>query len=61
MRIEADQIDRTLRDQDAFLLDVRDAKEIEQLGTIEGYYNIPFSELEKRLGELPKDRPILTA
>ncbi len=31
------------------LLDVREPKEIEDLGTIEGAINIPLNELEKRL------------
>jgi hypothetical protein len=31
------------------------------MGTREGYINIPLRELEKRLGELPKDKAILTA
>ena len=44
-----------------FFLDVREPKEIEELGTLEGYYNIPIGDLEKRLGELPKDKLILTA
>ncbi len=44
-----------------FFLDVREPKEIEELGTLEGYHNIPGGELEKRLGELPTDRLILTA
>jgi rhodanese-related sulfurtransferase len=44
-----------------FFLDVREAKELEELGTLEGYHNIPFPQLEHRLGELPRDRQILTA
>ena len=43
------------------LLDVREPKEIEELGGYEGAINIPVTELEKRLGELPKDKTILTA
>lgn len=38
-----------------FFLDVREPKEIEELGTIEGYVNIPISQLESRLNEIPKD------
>jgi len=40
-RIEAQDIDRVLAESDALLLDVRDPEEIEELGTIEGYVNIP--------------------
>jgi rhodanese-related sulfurtransferase len=38
-----------------FFLDVREPEEIAELGTIEGYVNIPMSQLESRLGEIPKD------
>lgn len=44
-----------------FLLDVRSAEEIAQLGTLKGYANIPIDQLEKRMGEIPKDKPIITA
>lgn len=60
-RIEADEIDQVLADANALLLDVREPEEIEELGTIEGYVNIPIDELESRLGEIPKDKTILTA
>ncbi|OYW13328.1 MAG: hypothetical protein B7X34_00440 [Acidobacteriia bacterium 12-62-4] len=38
-----------------FFLDVREPQELEELGTIEGYVNIPMSQLESRLSEIPKD------
>lgn len=38
-----------------FYLDVREPKELEELGTIEGYVNIPLSQLEDRIKEIPKD------
>jgi hypothetical protein len=60
-RVEADEIDRYILEKKVFFLDVREPKELEELGTLEGYYNIPLGELEKRLGELPKDQLILTA
>lgn len=60
-RVQADQIDKLLADGKTLLLDVREAKEIEELGTIEGAVHIPIGQLEKRMGELPKDRLILTA
>jgi hypothetical protein len=61
MRIGADAIDSVMANPKIFFLDVREPKEIEELGSYEGYVNIPMSQLEARLGELPKDRPILTA
>jgi rhodanese-related sulfurtransferase len=60
-RVKTENIDSTMADGKVFFLDVREAKEIEELGSYEGFVNIPVTELEKRLGELPKDRPILTA
>lgn len=44
-----------------FFLDVREPKELEELGTIRGYVNIPLGELEKRLSEIPKDVLVVTA
>jgi len=44
-----------------FFLDVREPKEIEQLGTIRGYVNIPVSQLEKRYSEIPKEALVVTA
>ena len=60
-RVQADEIDRYILEKKVFFLDVREPREIEELGTLEGYHNIPVGELEKRLDELPKDRLILTA
>jgi hypothetical protein len=60
-RIAADAIDKLLADGKAILLDVREPKELEELGTREGYINIPIGQLEGRLSELPKDKTILTA
>ena len=37
------------------------AEEIQELGTIEGYLNIPIDQLESRLDEIPRDKTILTA
>ena len=60
-RVKAADIDSVMRDGNVFFLDVREPKELEEFGSYEGYVNIPMSQLEGRLGELPKDRPILTA
>ena len=60
-RIQADQIDKLLAEGKVLLLDVREPKELAELGAIEDSVNIPLGQLEKRLGELPKDRLILTA
>lgn len=60
-RVQPDDIDKLLAQGHVVFLDVRERKEVEDLGTLEGYINIPILELEKRLNELPKDKAILTA
>jgi hypothetical protein len=60
-RVKTEEIDSVMQDGKVFFLDVREPKELEEFGSYEGYVNIPMSQLESRLGELPKDRPILTA
>jgi rhodanese-related sulfurtransferase len=47
--------------QKFFFLDVREPKELEELGTLRGYVNIPLGELEKRLSEIPKDVLVVSA
>ncbi len=48
-------------EKNMFFLDVREPKEIEELGSLKGYVNIPLGELEKRMSEVPKDKAIITA
>jgi hypothetical protein len=60
-RVKTENIDPVMSMGDTVLLDVREPKEIEELGGYEGAINIPVTQLEKRLGELPKDKTILTA
>jgi rhodanese-related sulfurtransferase len=59
-RVQVENIDTVMAKGDVVMLDVRDPKEIDELGGYEGAINIPLPELEKRLGELPKDKRILT-
>jgi rhodanese-related sulfurtransferase len=59
--IPSTQIDAVQQEQRPFFLDVREPDEIRELGSLEGYVNIPLDELEQRLDELPRDRLILTA
>lgn len=44
-----------------FFLDVREPKELEENGTLKGYVNIPLSELESRVTEVPKGMDVVTA
>ena len=60
-RAEGARLAELLASDDYLLLDVRRPDEIERLGTVEGYLNIPIEELADRLEEVPRDRPILTA
>lgn len=43
-----------------YFLDVREPSEISALGSVKGYVNIPMSQLEARLKEIPKDKVIVT-
>ncbi len=60
-RVKAENIDTVMADKSVFFLDVREPREIEELGSYEGFVNIPVTQLEKRLGELPRNKTILTA
>ena len=60
-KLSADELKEALERKDVFFLDVREPKELEELGTIKGYVNIPLDQLEKRLGEIPKNKLIVTA
>lgn len=61
-RISADDLKKRVDEKkDLFFLDVRTPQEIEELGTLKGYVNIPVDQLESRLSEVPKNRYIVTA
>jgi rhodanese-related sulfurtransferase len=59
--LSADELKELLEKKNVFFLDVRESKELEELGTIKGYVNIPLGQLESRLSEIPKDKLIITA
>lgn len=46
--------------ENLFFLDVREPDELRQLGTIQGYVNIPLGQLEHRLSEIPRHKLIVT-
>jgi predicted sulfurtransferase len=60
-KMASDDVMALLEKGEVFFLDVREPKELEELGTLEGYVNIPLGQLEKRLSEVPKDKAIITA
>ena len=60
-KMASDDVMALLERGDVFFLDVREPSELEELGTLEGYVNIPLGQIEKRLKEIPKDKAIITA
>ena len=60
-KMASDEVMALLEKGEVFFLDVREPNELEELGTLEGYVNIPLGQIEKRLKEIPKDKAIITA
>lgn len=59
---DAEELQQFIKEQaNVYFLDVREPKEIAELGSLKGYVNIPLGELEKRMKEVPKDKTIITA
>ena len=59
--LSTEELEKHLKDsKKIFFLDVREPNEIEELGSVKGYVNIPLGQLEKRLNEVPKDKLIIT-
>ena len=60
-KMASDDVLTLLEKGEVFFLDVREPKELEELGTFDGYVNIPLGQIEKRLAEIPRDKAIITA
>ncbi len=60
-KMASDDVMALLDKGQVFFLDVREPKELEDLGTLEGYVNIPLGQIEQRIKEIPKDKAIITA
>jgi rhodanese-related sulfurtransferase len=59
--LTSEELAKLLEQKDkVFFLDVRSPAEIEKLGSVKGYVNIPLDQLEARLKEVPKDKLIVT-
>ena len=59
--VNVDQLKQRLGvGENIYLLDVRTPAELAEHGLIKGAVNIPIDELEDRLAEVPKDRPVVT-
>jgi rhodanese-related sulfurtransferase len=59
-KITPDELKQLIAEK-VFFLDVRTPKEVQELGTLKGYVNIPVEDLEKRMNEIPKNVKIVTA
>ena len=58
---DAEELQQFIKENaNVFYLDVREPKEIAELGSLKGYVNIPIADLQKRMKEVPKDRTIVT-
>ena len=60
-KMASDDVMVLLEKGQVFFLDVREPNELEELGTFDGYVNIPLGQIEKRIKEIPKDKAIITA
>ena len=61
-KMSADELKKLADSKKKFVfLDVRDSKELEELGTMKGFVHIPLGQLQHRMSELPKNATIVTA
>lgn len=60
-KMASDDVLVLLEKGEVFFLDVREPRELAELGTFDGYVNIPLGQIEKRLDEIPRDKAIITA
>jgi hydroxyacylglutathione hydrolase len=58
-RIRIPDLEKKLKGGKLVLVDVRDASEIKEGGAIPGAIHIPMAQIEKRMGELPKNAEIV--
>ena len=54
------ELDRQPRSRKVLILDVRRPDELISIGGFAVYLSVQAAELEKQLGAIPKDRPIVT-
>ena len=60
-RLTADELKAMIDGQEKMLLlDVREPQELEKLGALKGFVNIPLGQVGKRLGEVPKGTLIVS-
>ena len=60
-KMASDDVMAVLEKGQVFFLDVREPGELEELGTLDGYVNIPLGQIDQRIKEIPKDKSVITA
>jgi rhodanese-related sulfurtransferase len=58
-RIPIPELQKKLKTGKLVLVDVREASEIKEGGSIPGAIHIPMAHIDKRMGELPKKAEIV--
>jgi rhodanese-related sulfurtransferase len=58
-RIPIPELQKKLKTGKLVLVDVRESSEIKESGAIPGAIHIPMAQVEKRMGELPKNAGIV--
>jgi rhodanese-related sulfurtransferase len=58
-RIPIPELQAKLETGKLVLVDVRDASEIKESGAIPGAIHVPLAQIEKRMGELPRNAEIV--
>ncbi len=59
-KISSEEVVKLLeKPQDVVFIDVREPDEIAESGTLRGALTIPVGQLEERLKEVPKDKPVV--
>jgi rhodanese-related sulfurtransferase len=59
-KLSPDELKEALATGKYTMLDVRERNELEEFGTVKGYLHIPLGQLDKRLAEVPKGKPVVT-
>jgi rhodanese-related sulfurtransferase len=60
-KLSAEELKSFLKTGKVVFVDVRDEKELAELGTLKQRVHIPLADIEKRANEIPKDALIITA
>lgn len=58
-KLTTEELRKLLDDPQIYYLDVRELKEVEEFGTVSGAAVIPVGEVERRKGEVPRNKKII--